>query len=63
MIEVGLGSGKYKITSKEAWLDKIDPVLTACPLDACPPTNDVYPDAVIQAWHGGDNQKWMFLIW
>jgi hypothetical protein len=58
-----LGSGKYKFTSKEAWLDKIDAVLTACPLDKCPATNDLYPDAVIQAWHGGDNQKWMFLTW
>ena len=56
-----LGHGKYKLTSKEAWLDEIDAVLTACPLETCPGIKDVHPDAVIQAWHGGDNQKWMFL--
>jgi len=58
-----LSGGEYKLTSKEAWLDKIDAVLTACPIDTCAPVNDVYSDAVVQAWHGGDNQKWMFLTW
>ena len=58
-----LGSGHYKLTSKEAWLAQKDAVLTACPIDTCSPINEVHPDAVIQSWHGGDNQKWMFWFW